>query len=50
VRYTVFYNDAINSGELNLQADYRRWKQKLFSFCKFPYVLDAATKSRILQV
>ncbi|OQR92752.1 HECT E3 ubiquitin ligase [Achlya hypogyna] len=60
--YTDFYNDAVNS-ELNLLQDYA--KSAIFmvhkherastrelselSFCDFPFVLDAASKSKVLQ-
>ena len=33
--------------------DYRRWKQPErydFSFCKYPFVYDPASKARILQL
>jgi len=48
--YTVFYNDAVNQ-EVNLKEDYRRWKsdRNEFSFCRHPYVLDPASKSRVLM-
>ncbi|OQR93549.1 HECT E3 ubiquitin ligase [Thraustotheca clavata] len=60
--YTEFYNDAVNT-ELNLLRDYAN--SAIFmvhkhetassrelsdlSFCDFPFVLDAASKSKILQ-
>jgi len=49
----VFYNDAINSDDFDIKKDYQRWKQPDrydFSFCKFPFVYDPASKSRILQL
>ena len=52
---TAFYNDAINS-ELDLKADYKHWKvpsatsSPAFSFASHPFVLDPASKSRLLQI
>ena len=48
--YRRFYNDAVNQ-EVNLKEDYRRWKSARgeFSFCDHPYVLEPASKSRVLM-
>ena len=45
-----FYNDAINQ-EVNLKEDYRRWRSTRgeFSFCDHPFVLEPASKSRVLM-
>ena len=51
--YTDFYNDAVNCDDFNVKEDYRRWKQPErydFSFCKYPFVYDPASKARILQL
>ena len=48
--YRRFYNDAVNQ-EVNLKEDYRRWKSTRgeFSFCEHGFVLEPASKSRILM-
>ena len=48
--YRSFYNDAVNL-EVNLKEDYRRWRSSRgeFSFCEHPFVLDPASKSRVLM-
>jgi len=48
--YRRFYNDAVNQ-EVNLKEDYRRWKSARgeFSFCEHPFVLEPASKSRVLM-
>ena len=48
-----FYNEAVNDEDFNVKEDYRRWKQPDrydFSFCKFPFIYDPASKARILQL
>eukprot|EP00854_Cymbomonas_tetramitiformis_P005952 gene5952-7156_t len=53
ISYTEFYNDAVNNEEFNIKEDYRRWKQPerySFSFCKYPFIYDPSSKSRILQL
>eukprot|EP00126_Sphaerothecum_destruens_P006036 Sdes_comp19182_c0_seq1m9991 len=48
--YTEFYNDAIIE-QIELKEDFPLWKSKEgFSFCNYPFVLDASTKSEILRV
>ena len=49
--FHLFYNDAVNQ-EVNLKEDYRRWKAggaDDFSFCEHAYVLEPASKSRVLM-
>ena len=48
--YRCFYNDAVNQ-EVNLKEDYRRWKgaRGEFSFCEHPFILEPASKSRVLM-
>ena len=49
----AFYNDAANA-ELDLRSDYRNWKApasaSAFSFAAHPYILDPASKARLLQI
>lgn len=48
--YHAFYNEAVNA-ELNLREDYRRFRSKSgFAFAQYPFVLDPASKSRLLQI
>lgn len=58
VSYHEFYNDAVNS-IVDLKHDYVRWvkskREKLkgfqnFSFCSYPFILDANSKSKVLEV
>lgn len=45
-----FYNDAVNE-HLEIKEDFPHWKAKEgFSFCNYPFVLTASTKSDILKV
>ena len=55
---TAFYNDAVNS-EVDLKADYKHWKlssttasssSSTFSFASHPFILDPASKARLLQI
>eukprot|EP01001_Neometanema_parovale_P008318 NODE_459_length_2451_cov_84.329897_g436_i0.p1 GENE.NODE_459_length_2451_cov_84.329897_g436_i0~~NODE_459_length_2451_cov_84.329897_g436_i0.p1 ORF type:complete len:747 (+),score=177.56 NODE_459_length_2451_cov_84.329897_g436_i0:77-2317(+) len=59
IDYKEFYNDAVNS-VVDIKQDYKRWhearKQGLsseewehFSFTQFPFILDPAAKSAVLQ-
>lgn len=49
VKPDAFYNDALNQ-ELKIESDYQRWVQrKSFSFCKYPYILDASSKRDVLR-
>ncbi|MEW5298074.1 MAG: hypothetical protein WDW36_001235 [Sanguina aurantia] len=52
VPFSEFYNDAVNNEDFNIKEDFRRWKapRYSFSFCKFPFVYDPASKARILQI
>ena len=48
----AFYNDAINS-ELDIKHDYIRWRKKQsgdFSFCDCAYILDPASKQKVLPM
>eukprot|EP01018_Ginkgo_biloba_P007846 Gb_36705 [translate_table: standard] len=46
-----FYNDAVNSEDFNILADFKRWiERSSFSFCKYPFVYDTSSKSKILQL
>eukprot|EP01083_Nonionella_stella_P143395 445624_1 len=52
--FDSFYNDAINE-EFPLKTDFRNFlKSKtdlhIFSFCRYPFLLDPAIKARVLQV
>lgn len=62
VPYNEFYNDAVN-GIVDLKQDYIRWRNSRqqdriivrssfedFSFVNFPYILDPASKTKILQI
>jgi HECT-domain (ubiquitin-transferase) len=50
-----FYNDYINKSNFNVEDEYFRWKNAprlrgdVFSFCKYPWLLDPSTKSRLLS-
>ncbi|KAL3914839.1 MAG: hypothetical protein SGPRY_007480 [Prymnesium sp.] len=48
--FQAFYNDGVNQ-EVNLKDDYRRWKagRGEFSFCEHSFVLEPASKSRVLM-
>jgi ubiquitin-protein ligase E3 A len=63
--YKEFYNDGVNSPEtVSLKSDYARWKDsqramdtsesgaeadEKCAFCHFPFLLDPASKARILK-
>lgn len=47
--YTQFYNDAINEA-LPLKDDYQRGRDGSFAFTNYPFLLDPAGKSRLLQL
>jgi len=45
-----FYNDAVNE-DIDVKEDYRRARTStFFSFWRRPFILDAATKSKFLQL
>ncbi|KAL2644003.1 hypothetical protein R1flu_011590 [Riccia fluitans] len=51
--FTSFYNDAVNNDEFDLKEDFTRWRNPdrfPFSFCKYPFVYDPSSKSKILQL
>ena len=45
-----FYLDIVNSEDFDLRLDYMKWKQSQddFSFCRYPFVYDPASKADIL--
>jgi hypothetical protein len=50
IPYFEFYNDLVNE-QIDLTEDFTRWKQKSgFCFCDYAFVLDPATKSKILKL
>ena len=56
VPYTAFYNDVV-SGEISLRNEFHRWIEAresgiggTFSFCMFPFVLDANAKANVLKL
>jgi hypothetical protein len=50
IKFDNFYNQAVND-DLSLREDYRRWiTGDNFSFCNYPFMLDPASKSKILQI
>jgi len=50
VSYTEFYNDLINEN-IDLRDDFVNWKtERGFSFCNYPFILDPAVKSKMLQI
>ncbi len=58
VPYTAFYNDVVSS-EISLRNEFHRWMESrdapagmkgVFSFCMFPFVLDANAKANILKL
>lgn len=55
VHFSFFYHSVISSTRINLQDDYRRWKtahrspRRTFTFCHYPFLFDAAAKSRLLH-
>lgn len=63
IDFKEFYNDAINK-EVNLKDHIKLWilerekarkegypfdRHKIFSFCGYPWILDAANKSDVLK-
>ena len=48
LQYTDFYNDGVNT-MVNVTADYKLWMSGRSCFCKYPFILDASFKSRILK-
>lgn len=51
VPYTRFYNEAI-SRRSDFEEDYRRFLggPQIFSFCRYPFLLEPDAKSRILHI
>ncbi|KAJ7562478.1 hypothetical protein O6H91_03G070600 [Diphasiastrum complanatum] len=53
IGHTSFYNDAVNNEDFDIKEDFKRWRQPErypFSFCKYPFVYDTSSKSKILQL
>ncbi|XP_057824874.2 uncharacterized protein LOC131036882 isoform X3 [Cryptomeria japonica] len=51
VDHMFFYNDAVNSEDFNIVADFKIWMERSsFSFCNYPFVYDTSSKSKILQL
>lgn len=51
--HSSFYNDVVNNDGINIKEDFDRWRHPErfgFSFCKYPFLLDPATKARILNL
>lgn len=48
IGYKEFYNETVNE-QLNIEAEYDRWKSNKFSFANHPYILHPASKAEILQ-
>eukprot|EP01080_Neovahlkampfia_damariscottae_P008214 gene8214-39_t len=58
IKFDKFYNDAVNN-IVDLEQDYERWvksrEEKLvgfknFAFCNYAFILDANSKSKILEI
>lgn len=51
VPYTRFYNEAI-SRRSDLEEDYKRFRggPQIFSFCRYPFLLEPDAKSRTLHI
>eukprot|EP00164_Ancoracysta_twista_P004501 GFYU01006067.1.p1 GENE.GFYU01006067.1~~GFYU01006067.1.p1 ORF type:complete len:841 (-),score=152.56 GFYU01006067.1:99-2621(-) len=51
IPYQEFYNDAVNE-VVDFDADFRFWRLagQEFSFCNYPFILNPATKARVLHI
>jgi len=51
LNYELFYNDVVNSEDVDLRIDFRRWKRRTgeFSFVNYPFILDAGSKAILLR-
>ncbi|KAF9946578.1 putative E3 ubiquitin-protein ligase HTD2, partial [Modicella reniformis] len=49
IKYTEFYNDSLNSF-IDFMDDFKRFREKLFALCNFPFVLTVTTKANILKL
>ena len=46
--YKEFENDGVNT-MVNVKADFKLWMTGRQCFCKYPFILDASFKSRVLR-
>ncbi|KAG9325799.1 hypothetical protein KVV02_005723, partial [Mortierella alpina] len=49
IKYTEFYNESLNSF-INFMDDFKRFREKEFALCNFPFVLTVTTKANILKL
>ncbi|KAG0245013.1 putative E3 ubiquitin-protein ligase HTD2 [Mortierella sp. GBA43] len=49
IKYTEFYNDSLNNF-IDFMDDFKRFREKLFALCNFPFVLTVTTKANILKL
>ncbi|KAF9431462.1 putative E3 ubiquitin-protein ligase HTD2 [Entomortierella beljakovae] len=49
IKYTEFYNDHLNRF-IDFMDDFKRFREKQFSLCNFPFVLTVSTKANILKL
>ncbi|KAF9429612.1 putative E3 ubiquitin-protein ligase HTD2 [Podila epigama] len=49
IKYTEFYNESLNNF-IDFMDDFKRFREKSFSLCNFPFVLTIATKANILKL
>lgn len=49
IKYTEFYNESLN-GFIDFMDDFKRFRERTFSLCNFPFVLTVATKANILKL
>ncbi|KAF9586084.1 putative E3 ubiquitin-protein ligase HTD2 [Lunasporangiospora selenospora] len=49
IDYTEFYNESLNNF-IDFVDDFKRFREKSFSLCNFPFVLTVATKASILKL
>ncbi|KAF9291068.1 putative E3 ubiquitin-protein ligase HTD2 [Linnemannia elongata] len=49
IKYTEFYNESLN-GFIDFMDDFKRFREKVFALCNFPFVLTVTTKANILKL
>ncbi|GJJ76063.1 ubiquitin-protein ligase E3 A [Entomortierella parvispora] len=49
IKYNEFYNESLN-GFIDFMDDFKRFREKTFSLCSFPFVLTVTTKANILKL
>ncbi|KAF9204525.1 putative E3 ubiquitin-protein ligase HTD2 [Haplosporangium sp. Z 27] len=49
IKYTEFYNESLNNF-IDFMDDFKRFREKLFALCNFPFVLTVTTKANILKL